>query len=122
MKKSFPFLLICLSLITYGCTSSKSWKTEKNSEMLRDYALCRCLTFAMPNDTILAHEISASIFGELSGYSSESQDKIDSLAKRTVNDMLPSPIFDHGSRKPILKNCILFYKSKELDSLIRILK
>lgn len=115
MKSVFFLILIGLCFLIYGCGNSKM---INRSSSLKNYALCKCLIYAMPNDSILKKDISASVYRELSGCGAEDLDKIDTLAKKNAGSFLPSPIFDHAGKKAVLMDCISFYKGKTLDSLV----
>ena len=123
-KHNFPtFILISICIIAQSCGSKKldgdGRPTVKfRTEMLKDYALCRCI-MEVSNDDSIKHDISFSILTELADYHIKAMNGIDSLTKKVVLNIEPAQIADYNGKKPYLLGCINYYKSKQLDSLIR---
>jgi len=92
----------------------------KKQELLKEYALCNCVSLASNKDTVVNNDISLAIYREITDYTDLKVYKIiDSISKNAADSIHPSIIADYGDKKPILLDCITFYKSKKLDSLVK---
>lgn len=105
-----------ISLLT-GCTSSS--KLKENRVLLMEYAFCKCLQFASQDSLFFKNDVSIGVYRDIAQYYSDAFDVVDSFSKRTSNKIVPSIIHDHNGKKAILKDCFFFFKSKELDSLVK---
>ncbi|PWG81173.1 hypothetical protein DDR33_07230 [Pararcticibacter amylolyticus] len=126
MKKiCFIMTLIGVLLSAGGCKVKRPGKASlsERRKWLKEYALCRCFWMIAKQDTAIQNDISQAIYVELTDYSSTDKSNIynaiDSLASIAVNSIEPTHIADYEGKKPYMKSCIEFSKSKALDSLIR---
>lgn len=125
-NNSLPHLaIVLLSLALSACNINRTYgykelSVKNQRQNLKDYALCSCLKLAANSDS-LKNDISFSILNELSDYNAEALNKIDSLSKIVVAEIQPSQIVDYEGKKPYLLSCIEYYRSKRLDSLIKVL-
>lgn len=86
--------------------------------MLKEYALCSCIR-EISNDDSIKNDISFSILAELTDYHQKAMHGIDSLTEKVVLTFEPAQIADYNGKKPYMLQCINYYKSKQLDSIIR---
>ncbi len=120
-------LLIATSFVAcHKKEAQQSVATQRDSvlneqrDLLKEYALCKCLYYANNKDSVVANDISISIYREISDYGDKSvYDLTDSASKKAANAILPTQIADYDGKKPILMRCLEFYKSKSLDSLVK---
>lgn len=126
-------LIFLFSLSTIGCGSIYKVQHKKNSseekslvdtvihqrQLMKDYALCRCILNAYSGDDSLRADISTSFYNELLLYAYSAQLQIDSIAKNFANSILPSKYPDYQNKRAVIYFCTEFYKSRELDSVIR---
>lgn len=117
--------LIGVLLSAGGCKVKRPGKTSlsERRQWLKEYALCRCFWMIAKQDTAIQNDISQAIYIDITGYYNTGDNNIykaiDSLASIAVNSIEPTQIADYEGRKPYMKSCIEFSKSKALDSLIR---
>lgn len=124
MKNILITVLVSYSLLS--CTTSNktsgnfTTKIQKDS-VFKEYALCSCLQYAFLKDSIdlSSKDASLGVYADLNEFDTFSLNKIDSLVKSVVNRMQPLQIADYNKKKAITSNCIQFYKSSELSSLIK---
>lgn len=117
----------CLLLYTGGCKVSKKQGEasvfKEKRQWVKEYALCSCLSLISKQDRALQNDISKTVYVEITDYDRSGTRNIykaiDSLAYKTFLSIEPSQIADYEGRKPYMKSCIEFSKSKQLDSLIR---
>jgi hypothetical protein len=123
IKHYLKLNLLSLFFIFSLCScspSSKSIETVEKREFLKQYALCKCLVFAIPNDTFLSKDLSLNVYKEIANYSDNVYSSVDSIIVLKVKRIETSTIYDYSNRKAILKFCINdFYKSPYLDSLVK---
>ena len=124
-------LILAVILIIFSLTSCKTNQHETSDnppgsslehkrEWLKDYALCCCLLYASKRDTLISNDISFSIYREISNYGDDDVYKtIDSVSKKAASKIEPTQIADYNGKKPLLKGCIEYYNSMELDSLVK---
>ncbi len=122
-NKLLIFIFISSCIIAQSCGSKivdgNGRPTVKfRTEMLKDYALCQCIK-EVSNDDSIKNDISFSILTELADYHQKAMHGIDSLTEKVVLNFEPAQIADYNGKKPYLLGCINYYKSKQLDSLIR---
>lgn len=104
----------------FFCFSCNPTKDISKKTLLKEYALCKCLNYAY-NDSSSKNDISAGVYREIAGYGFETYDMIDSLAQKVADSIKPSQIFDHNGKKAIEMNCIAFYRSRQLDSFVKVI-
>lgn len=109
-----------------SCTSTKnsqdSSHLEPSKQQLRkDFAFCKCLDYAFGEK--ITSEIKEVDFtkgmlfdiADLGGV----YDQLDSIALDASNKITVSRISDYGDGKPIVFDCLQFYRSKELDAFVK---
>lgn len=115
--KNISFYTFFIShLFLLGCTSSR---VTENRALIKEYAYCKCLQFALKDSVLFKKDLSISIYREIAHYYEDAYDIVDSFSKKAAAGIMPSIIADHNGEKAVFKDCFLFYKSKELDSLIK---
>lgn len=119
MKKVFQIIAFSISIFLISCSGSS--KVTENRNLLKEYAYCKCLNFAIADSSFFKDDLSLSIYREIANYNPEVYDLIDSLAKKAAYEIKPSEISDHNGKKAILIGCFSFYKSQTLDSIIRLM-
>jgi len=119
MKNIFLFMFSFGWFILPGCTSSR---VAENRVLIKEYAYCKCLQYALKDSLLLKKDLSIGIYREIAQYYNDAYDIVDSFARKAANNILPSIIPDHNGEKAVFKDCFLFYKSEKLDSLIKTLK
>lgn len=87
--------------------------------MLKDYALCSCITTAFKDKQLLKQDISFSVYRDIAGFDLSDYKLIDSVVIATLNSIPPNQIIDFGDKRPYILTCTEFYNSKRLDSLVR---
>lgn len=75
--------------------------------------------YAHPDTLIFLTDPSRGVLFELSSYSDDVYKLVDGFAKKTANEFQPSEIADHGGSTLPFFRCFQFYKSFQLDFLIR---
>ena len=122
-KKTIKSLSILLMFFySVSCISlRKNTNTIiENRELLKQYALCKCLIYSFPNDSLIRSDLSMSIYRDISNYSFIVYDEIDSITKQKVINFPPPIINDYLGKKLSLMLCINgYYKSYYLDSLVK---
>ena len=111
--------IYCLSsvvLVFFSCTSSSNLK--ENRILLKEYAFCKCFEYAELDTFYLKSDVGAAIYRDIANYYPDAFDVVDTFAMKMAKQILPSPIADHNGKKTVLKDCFIFFKSKQLDSLI----
>jgi hypothetical protein len=88
-------------------------------QLMKDYALCRCFLNAYSKDDSLKADISTSFYNELLLYGYSAQLQIDSMSKAFANSILPSKYPDYQNKRAVIYFCTEFYKSRQLDSIIK---
>lgn len=118
--KTITYLLAAFFIvILISCRSSK---TDATKDLIKEYALCKCIQFAMPNDSSVKNDLSPSVYREMMLYSYSELSFIDSLARKAAFSIAPSPIQDLQGRRSVLMSCISFYKGRQLDSVVSSIK
>ena len=113
-----PFLIIGGVIFMFtNCVSSS--KLKQNRQLLKEYAYCRCFQYASADTAYFMNDVSLSVYLDLANYDFSAYDKIDSLSRMTVEEFKAFEIVDYQNKKAVFLNCFNFYKSKQLDSLIR---
>jgi hypothetical protein len=116
MKDIF-FLILTMTIS--GCALSQNSKLEakilKEREQLKNYAMCKCLSFCLPQgDSLLIADGSMAGYFVIGHYSIDVYPLIDSLAKTNNIKALPSK---EGKSLCFMK-CLNFYNSLELKLFI----
>lgn len=99
----------------------KSQAQMSKSVLYKQYALCHCIKVAYKDDSINLKDISEAIYQELSDYTimGEKARMLDSFSVAKAKQIKPSQIADYNGRRAVLSDCIQFYHSKQLDSLVK---
>jgi len=113
----FLFFLFSVVLLE-GCTSSR---VTENRTLLKEYAYCKCFQNASGDTSYFVQDVSLSIYFDIANYNFSAYDKIDSLSRASVIEIKPIEIADYQNKKAIFFNCFNFYKSKQLDSIVKTL-
>jgi hypothetical protein len=116
----YSTLSMLFVIMTFSCSYPQSKKNETTIEnerlQLRNYALCKCLKYCLPNgDSLMIKDGSVAGYFEKGVYSIDVYSKIDSVTKITALKHYPSK---SGKNLGLMK-CIDFYNSKELIDLVR---
>jgi len=114
MKYIYCFSFIVL--VFFSCTSSSN--RNENRILLKEYAFCKCFEYAASDTFYLKNDVGAAIYRDFADYYPDAFDVVDTFTMKMAKQILPSPIADHNGQKTVLKDCFIFYKSKQLDSLI----
>ena len=88
-------------------------------QLMKDYALCRCITKAYNMDSAINNDISLSFYHEELLYPENMQAVVDSLSDEIANSIVPSKYPDYKGKRAVIYICTDFYKSVKLDSLIK---
>lgn len=115
------FICSCSPRVNVNSNDPESIKGKKLSlqrELLRDYALCACLRFGY-KDTKVYNDISTPILLNQILYSSFVTDLIKEKSKTYAGNIKGSEVADYNNKRPIIVDCLKYYKSSSLDSLIR---
>lgn len=116
MKDFFSVILLISVCFFLGCVNSRY---QNNRNLLKEYAFCKCFEYATKDSQFSKNDLSESIYKEIANYNPAVYQIIDSLATRAAFGIEPSQIADHEGKKAILLNCFSFYKSTELDSVVK---
>ncbi len=111
----------CSPRVNIKSNDSKSIIGKKLSlqrELLRDYALCACLRFGYKDSEVYS-DISTPILLNQMLYSSFITDLIKEKSKKYAGNIKGSEVADYNNKRPIIVDCLKYYKSSSLDSLIR---
>jgi hypothetical protein len=118
MKSIKQILTLIGLLFLFAC---KHQQIAANQAYLKEYAFCKCLSQVKDYNYASATkaDISASVYLDISGYPIDVHILLDSAAAKAAALIKPSMVPDHQGKKAVLMGCFDFYKSKQLDSLIR---
>jgi|GEM_PF-2917951 hypothetical protein len=111
----------CSPRVNIKSNDSKSIIGKKLSlqrELLRDYALCACLRFGYKDSEVYS-DISTPILLNQMLYSSFITDLIKEKSKKYAGNIKGSEVADYNNKRPIIVDCLKYYRSSSLDSLIR---
>jgi hypothetical protein len=86
---------------------------------LKEYAFCKCLEFASNDSVLFKEDISITVYKEIANYALNVFTSVDSLTMKAALAIKPSIIADYNHRKAIVSDCFIFFKSRQLDSLVR---
>lgn len=111
------FTILVIAAVIVGCKTPAAIKESR--ERLKEYAFCRCLQYASPDTALIQQEISASVYADISAYSLNVYSVIDSISKEAARKIKPVIHEDYEGKKAIVLNCFIFYKSNQLDSLVK---
>jgi hypothetical protein len=118
------YILILFFLIG-GCVSFKTNSASINIKdqrlALKGYAFCNCVAFALPKDSAIQNDISRTAYHDISNYTQESYVFVRNVTKNFSDSIKPSVIGDHENKRGVLIDCMRFYQSNYLDSLVRTL-
>jgi hypothetical protein len=92
---------------------------QEKREWLKQYAYCQCLLAVYNNDSLLKQHISPGVYVNISDYPPDLYTVVDSLSKERGQSIQPSAIADYNGKKAVLLGCFNYYKSAQLDSLVR---
>ena len=114
-------MVIAITIATLSVVNLQTPKTlsTKEKNYLKEYAFCSCFQYATDDpDYFIKRDISLSVFREFAAGAPEYLfTSIDSLAKKAADNIKPSILADHEGKKAVLKWCLAFYESPELDAL-----
>ena len=79
------------------------------------------MAFALPKDSAIQNDISITAYHDISNYTQESYVLVRTVAKNFSDSIKPSVIRDHENKRGVLIDCMRFYQSNYLDSLVRTL-
>lgn len=111
--------IIIITVLT-SCKSNVS-SIDNNRQLLKEFAYCKCIENANLDSNVLKNDISISVYQEISNYNSEVYAEIESAAIKFAKNIKPTILSDHRNKKTVFLDCFAFYKSKSLDSLIKIM-
>lgn len=117
MKLIQTILLTTVVAAFFACSTKP--KNQQRETLMRNYAFCRCMYYSLPKDSSIHTDPSGSALRELLEGSEELNNALDSVARQAAGAILPSPIFDHGGRRLVLYECLKFYGSATLDSVVQ---
>lgn len=86
--------------------------------------MCECLRQSLPQDSIIAKDISFAVLNEISEYSimGDRELRLKNGVSNFLSKIKPSQISDYDGKKAITLNCLKYYNSSTLDSLVKQLK
>lgn len=125
MRKAKDTFIILFFLVTptVGCISSRDtgsvFSRREQRQALKDYAFCNCVSFALEKDSSIQNDISITAYHDISNYTKDAYDLIKTIAKSASDSIKPSVIADHEKQRGVLIDCLLFQRSKYLDSIVR---
>ena len=122
-KNKTTFIILSILMIpTIGCVSSRDTSSmlslRDQRRALKDYAFCNCVSYALEKDSSIQNDISITVYHDISNYTKDAYDLIKDVAKSASDSIKPSVIFDHENKRGVLKSCLLFQRSKYLDSIV----
>jgi hypothetical protein len=79
------------------------------------------VAFALPKDSAIQNDISITAYHDISNYTQESYVLVRTVTKKFSDSIKPSVIGDHENKRGVLIDCMRFYQSNYLDSLVRTL-
>lgn len=110
-----PSILLITASLFVACSSEKKLTSRK---LLKEYALCSCITFSEKKENHSYSDGSIAVYRDIAGYPYTVYDKVDSMARKVSLDLKPF-LFEEGTVKSMFINCFELYNSKRLDSLIK---
>ncbi len=116
MKFSSLTTFIIVIIFT-SCTSSS--KLKESRQLLKEYAYCKCFQYATGDTAFFINDVSLSVYFDIANYDFNAYIKVDSLSKSVVAAFNPFEIADYKGKKAVFLNCFNFYKSKQLDSVVK---
>lgn len=115
--KILSFTTFIIAIIFTCCSSSS--KLKESRQLLKEYAYCNCFQYATGDTSVFINDVSLSVYFDIANYNFNAYNKIDSLSKSVVGRFKPFEIADYKDKKAVFFNCFNFYKSKQLDSVVR---
>lgn len=100
-----------------GCSPSSH--IRDNRKLLKEYAYCKCLQYALADTIIFKEDISLAVYREIALYPWEVFDEIDIFSFEAAKNIKPSEIADHEGKKSVFLQCFRYYESLALDSMIK---
>lgn len=115
MKRLLSILFLVLLISCKTSVPSKDKAFEKR-DLLREYAVCRCMFLAYGKDSINLKKIDASpsVYLDITGYDMYKVSKIDSIVDSFVKKITPLQHEDYSGKSAIFLNCMELYYSKEI--------
>lgn len=118
-KLSTKICIGCLIIYAYGC---KIPGNTQRRNLLKEYALCKCISYYVAKEAADTNDISNAVYRELAGYGFAEYDQLDSFVKKSIDTNRILLINDYKGKNTSIMDCINFYKSKTLDSAIRLME
>lgn len=127
LLKYTTYTIFIATTFTFACTNarvhpgrskSRSGTQAQQEQWLKELALCNCLVYATGTKEMKG-DISRGIYMDIANYSQDVYDLIDSVSKNAASKIAPSQIADHDGKKALFLDCMNFYNSQKLDSLVR---
>ena len=125
MKILFVFLLGFFATCTYNKSATNKTNVSntdsiliKHQDWLKSYAFCACTLEGYKQEGYNVIDYSFGVFRDIASYDERAYQAIDSIVKKIIANTPRLQPADYNNKKPILKSCLEFYKSKLLDSVI----
>lgn len=121
MLLNTSFLLNSNAQLQIKHGKSKNYSIKQQHELLKQLALCSCIKYAFSNDDSIKRDLSFTVYRQITSYKDKKVYRvIDSAAKKAVEIIEPGEVADYDTgKRAIMLNCINYYYSKRLDSLVR---
>ncbi|MDH5413295.1 MAG: hypothetical protein OEW87_04095 [Flavobacteriaceae bacterium] len=126
MNNKLIILLLISIFFTFSCKSKDIVKINKTKDIslkqiqyAKDFVFCKCLYSRLDIETIKRINKVDYSFGYYWDVYEGNPLILDSIAKAYAKSIPKSQIDDLNNKIPLISSCLEFYRSKELDSLIR---
>lgn len=104
MKTSVDLILFAASV--FSCKTLA--KLQEKRSFLKQYAYCRCVEQGLGDSSLFKHDASIGAYYEISYYSDQAIDLVESAAKSFAHQIKPNPQSD--GIKAVFFDCFRFYK------------
>lgn len=108
-----------LIIYSFGCKTTGS---SQKRDWLKEYALCKCISYYVAGERADTNDISTAVYRELAGFGFADYDRLDSLVKNAIDTNRVLLISDYKGKSTAMMDCINFYKSKTLTAAIRLME
>jgi len=116
--KSIFYFIVSFTFFIASCSSKKNIN-EEQVQIAKDYVFCKCYYSQLDSITLKnVYSIDLSLGYYFDVYEGNPF-YLDSIAKDYAFKIEKTQILDLGNRIPLMADCLKFYRSKKLDSLIR---
>lgn len=126
MKNKLYFVVILLLVSLANSTTVlgqlKAEDLDKPTvkrELLKEYFLCMCLMEGFKDINIGEHDVSESVYFDITNYATDAFQDVKVYARNFVDTIQPPIAEGFGDKKAIVLKCIEKYKSKEVDKFIK---